>query len=223
MKALWERLAAKVDALSLRERALVFAAATALAFAIVFFIAIDPAQRRQNTLLAQMKGQNEEIATLAKAGAARPSDPDVANRARIEGLRKEIRATEEALRDMQRDLVPAERMNAVLQDMVARDNQLALVSLRTLPTEPLVQADMPPRETKAGDPQKTEPPHVFKHGVEITVQGSYTGLHDYLARLERSPARMYWWRARLSTDEDARLTLTVIVFTLSLDRAWLQV
>jgi hypothetical protein len=34
---------------------------------------------------------------------------------------------------------------------------------------------------------------------------------------------MFWWRARLTADDDARLTMVLTIYTLSLDRAWLQV
>jgi MSHA biogenesis protein MshJ len=64
---------------------------------------------------------------------------------------------------------------------------------------------------------------VYKHGVEITVHGTYAALHGYLSRLERSPWAMYWWRAKLEADERSALTLTVTIYTLSLDKAWLEV
>ena len=222
MKALWAKYAAKIEALSARERMMVMAAAVLVAIAVVYFAAVDSVQRRQRTLLAQITSQKEEIAALDK-GPVQTIDPDAANRARIDALKDQLRQADEALAAMQRELVPAERMNAVLQEMLVRDSQLALVSLRTLPAEPLVPA---PDAAKGADPQKLPAAgkaHVYKHGVEITIQGNYTSLHDYLARLERAPWRMYWWRARLNADDEARLTLAVTVYTLSLDRAWLKV
>src|SRR5581483_278972 len=115
------------------------------------------------------------------------SDPDAANRARMEALKAQIRSADEALQALQRDLVPADRMNALLQEMLARDTRLTLLSLRTLAAEPLVQAEQPRKDGKAPDAPAAAPAnaHVYKHGVEIVVQGTYTSLHDYLARLER--------------------------------------
>jgi MSHA biogenesis protein MshJ len=224
MKALWAKYVARIERFSTRERLLVMAAAVLAAIAIVYVAAVDPAQRRQRALIAQITSQKEEIAALDKGAPAPTVDPDAANRARMDALKQQLRTADEALATMQRELVPADRMNAVLQEMLARDSQLTLVSLRTLPAEPLVPT--PPDAAKGGDPPKAaaqEKAHVYKHGVEITIQGNYTSLHDYLARLERAPWRMYWWRARLNADDDARLTLGVTVYTLSLDRAWLKV
>ena len=62
---------------------------------------------------------------------------------------------------------------------------------------------------------------MFKHGIQVTVQGSYADLHDYLSRLEKINWRMFWARASLNTDDYPRLALTVTVYTLSLDKAWL--
>jgi MSHA biogenesis protein MshJ len=223
MKAMWAKASAKLASMTARERALVFAAGALFTFAVVFFVAVDPAQRRLRALTAQMQSQKEEIAVLEKGGPVQSSDLDAGNRARIEALTEQIRAADAALAALQRDLVPADRVNGLLQDMLARDNRLTLVSLRTLPAEPLVPQEKAAADAKTADVPKNHTAHVYKHGVEITVQGAYSSLHDYLARLERLPSRMYWWRAHLEADSDARLSLIVTVYTLSLDRAWLQV
>jgi MSHA biogenesis protein MshJ len=64
---------------------------------------------------------------------------------------------------------------------------------------------------------------VFKHGVQITLQGSYGDMYEYLARLEKLPWHMFWSRASLSASDYPHLTLTVTIYTLSLDKAWLVV
>ena len=225
MKKLWLQYVAKIDALSLRERWLVGAALVLATIAVVYVATVDPAQRRSRTLTAQMESQKEELATMQKVGTAQASDPDSANRTRAEALQAQIRSLDGELTAMQKELVPADQMTTLLQEMLARDAKLTLVSLKTLPAEPLVPAaEKSPRDkvTEAVKPEAANAP-VYKHGVEITVQGTYSSLYDYLARLERTAWRMYWWRARLEADDEARLTLAVTVYTLSLDRAWLQV
>jgi len=41
-------------------------------------------------------------------------------------------------------------------------------------------------------------------------------------RLEKLPWRMFWSRATLAAAEYPRVTLKVTIYTLSLDKAWLQ-
>lgn len=225
MKALWLKYAARIDALTRRERLMVFGAAVAATVTVIYFIAIDPAQRRARALQGEMQNHRAEMAAFEKGGPPQ-ADPNAANRTRVEALRKQIAMADATLKSMQRDLVPAGQVNSLLQEMVARDKGLTLVSLRTMPAEPLVPDGDKRGGAKAAAPsakRDSEHGHVYKHGIEITVQGTYSSLHDYLARLERSPSRMYWWRVRLNAEEDARLTLTLTVYTLSLDKAWLQV
>jgi MSHA biogenesis protein MshJ len=69
------------------------------------------------------------------------------------------------------------------------------------------------------DPERT----VFQHSFEITLQGSYIELHDYLTQLEKMPWQMFWGRISVSTEQYPRLRATLTVQTLSLNKAWLIV
>jgi MSHA biogenesis protein MshJ len=58
--------------------------------------------------------------------------------------------------------------------------------------------------------------------VEIVVQGGYMDMMNYMAALEAMPWQLFWGRAKLSVDEYPNATLTLTLFTLSLDKAWLN-
>jgi MSHA biogenesis protein MshJ len=230
MKQLWLKYAAKFEALSERERIIVFVAALVVSVYLLFALVVEPAQRRAQALrhqITQEKAEMDAMQARDQLQARRETDPDAANRARGEELRRNIDALDATLKATQRDLVSADRMNALLREMLTRDSGLQLVGLRTLPVAPLigkVDAALGAIGATAAPPKSTvAEANVYKHGVEITISGSYANLHAYLVRLERSPWRMFWWRARLTADDDARLTMVLTIYTLSLDRAWLQV
>jgi MSHA biogenesis protein MshJ len=225
----WQEYLQKFDQLTLRERVMVFSATAIVIVYVIYAAAIEPAQRRQQQLATQMQNQREATAALKtqreKLGSA--TAPDTALAARREALARRIEEADATLRALHKGLVPAQRMNELLQEMLRADAGLQLVSLRTLETVPLL-----PDAPKAAPPAaaaKTTPnrafaeANVYKHGVEITLRGGYEQLYDYLARLERSPWSMFWSRARLTTETHPRLTLTLTVYTLSLDKAWLEV
>ena len=65
--------------------------------------------------------------------------------------------------------------------------------------------------------------NVYKHGIELTLQGAYLDLLDYLARLERLPVQMFWAHAKMDAGDYPRVRLTVTVYTLSLNKNWLVV
>jgi MSHA biogenesis protein MshJ len=233
MKEQWRKYAARIDALALRERVMVFAAAVAVVVFMLSALFIDPLTARKKALSARMAQQQTELQALQvkiQALEQKLTDPDVANRARRDGIKRQIDEIDVTLKDLQHSLVPAHNMKALLQDMLARNPRLQLIAMRTLPVTPLVEKrdkaekpDAAAAAPKSGEKLAASESNVFKHGVQITVQGSYADLHDYLARLERQSWRMFWSRASLSAADYPRVTLTVTIYTLSLDKAWLVV
>ena len=105
--------------------------------------------------------------------------------------------------------------------MLNRDSHVRLVRLRTLPVAALV-------ESAAAGAAGTKPPEamknlVYKHGIELTVEGNYLDLLEYQARLEKLPWRMFFARTSVNSAEYPRVLMTVTLFTLSLEEAWLVV
>jgi MSHA biogenesis protein MshJ len=105
---------------------------------------------------------------------------------------------------------------------------LRLLGLRTLPVAPVLDSKAPKNteESKAAEKSADTADQavgLFKHGVEIKLEGSYQELAAYLARLEKSPLKLLWSGVSLSADKHPKLVLTLTVFTLSLDRTWLIV
>ena len=233
MKSLWRQYADKLDALAMRERAMVFAAALVVLVFLMNALFIDPAMTRRKALATRMAQQQTEMQGLQTQIAAlekKRADPDAVNQVRRDGIKRQITEIDGTLKDMQQSLVPAQKMNALLQDMLARNPRLQIVTMRTLPVTPLVERPAKPEKNDAGSSAPATSgkftageSNVFKHGVQITLQGSYTDLYDYLARLEKLSWRMFWSRASLNADDYPRLTLTVTIYTLSLDKAWLVV
>jgi len=231
VKGLWLKYAGKIDALTLRERLMVFVAAVALVGYALFAIAVEPAQRQQRVLLAQLETQRAQLAALKgeqQAILSASAAPKAAADRRQEALLRRIEEADEALKALHKTLVPAQRVNLLLQEMLKRDAGLQLVSLRTVAAAPLIAekakaappaGSTPNAGVKAGFVQN----NIYKHGVEITVRGAYEDLYEYLTRLEGSQWRMFWDRAQLTVDNHPRLTLTLTIYTLSLDKAWLEV
>ena len=64
-------------------------------------------------------------------------------------------------------------------------------------------------------------PAIWRHGVELTVRGSYGDLLRYLDAVERLPVRVYFGRAVLDASQFPEVDLRLTVYTLGMDRAWL--
>ena len=232
MKQQWQRLAARIDALSQRERILSFVA-TAAALAFVAYIAvIGPLLRKQALLSSQVMqqqnnivGLNEQIAQKLREAAA---DPDAPVRARLAAVRDESARLGETLRAMQQGLVAPERVAPLLETILRANGRLKMVSVRTLPVEPLSgigakQNGADPAAAAAGAAKTAGKRELlFRHGVELTVRGSYLDMVDYMTALESLPTQLFWGKAQLEVEEYPSVRLTLTLYTLSLDEKWMK-
>ena len=59
--------------------------------------------------------------------------------------------------------------------------------------------------------------------MELTVSGSFAQLLRYLEQLEALPTQLYWSELELNAASYPSHTMKIVVYTLSLDPAWLNV
>ncbi|QOL49101.1 hypothetical protein [Massilia litorea] len=232
MKQQLARLATRVDALSLRERVLLFAAITALYVFLMHFFSLGPMFAKQELLRTQivqqqnnLEGIDSEISDKVKAAQV---DPDAPTRERIAAVRAQTEALATSLRAMQNGLVPPERMAPLVEAILRANGRLQLVSLRTLPVEP-VQGAAKPASTPAANtpPADTQPAAkpaalLYRHGVEVTVRGNYLDMIGTMAALESMPTQLFWGGARLEAETWPNSRLTLTLYTLSLDAKWMK-
>ena len=229
MKALWLKLAARYDAMQLRERWLVAAATLGGIVLIGYSLFVDPALKRSQSAERNATEQRTQLTSLqaqTRILQSPESSPDVVASAELAGLKKQLSEQAGRLEAMEATLVPPQRMPALLEDMIGRKTGLRLLSLKTLPVAPLLEQKAE-AEGKGAEKAAVKPGNssagLFKHGVEIKLEGSYQELAGYLERLEKSGAKLLWSSVVLSAEKHPKLVLTLMVYTLSLDRAWLIV
>ncbi|MBI3375545.1 MAG: agglutinin biogenesis protein [Betaproteobacteria bacterium] len=233
MKRLWKQYTEKMDGASLRERAMIFAAAATLLIAALNFALIEPElvkQRRLSREVAQRQGEiklmQEQIQAIA---LTRKADPDREMRVRSEALRRQIAELESKLAEEQRRFAPSAQVGALLEEMLSRNRRLMLVDMRTLPAATLGgeggEAPKPAAQKPAAAKPAAPVPRgqIYRHGVEITVSGTYLDLLAYLKDLEKLPNQMYWGKLELAVSAHPQVTMKLSVYTLSLDLAWLVV
>lgn len=221
----------KFDALSQRERALVACAIIGgiLLIGNTVFVDIPLAQGKvlSNKLIserAELNGLRTQIDAL-RAGMR---DPDEENRRRVGVLRQQFQESRSTLTEHQRLLVQPQDIPLLLERMLAKHAALRLLGLRTLETVPAGEAQrltaVPAEKKETSGTQellRKDVVNVWKHGVEIRLQGSYGDLASYLSDLESLPQRLIWGEVRLKA-EYPHSELLVKIYTYSLDQAWLK-
>lgn len=205
MKQHWERFAARIDEMSLRQRAMLFATISLVVVVFVHVALIEPLLLRQKTLIdrsarnqSQLAAVRAQIEGLLKQ-QDEPKDPEqlalLELEARLAELEKSVAARKGAF-------VAPTRLPELLKSLLGPGRPVRLESLRTVPATRLEGgADL------------------YRHGLEITLRGSYFDLMQYLADLERMPARLLWGPVELQVEKYPEVRLTVQVQTLSTQRA----
>src|SRR5476649_2704026 len=137
MKAQWAKLAAKLDAMSLRERAMVFTAVTCAVLFIAYSMVLEPLLAQQEKLLADISQQQNQIGgidgEITQKIAAFQNDPDAPVRQHLDDVRHQIADADASLRAMQKGLVAPEQIVPLLEHLLRVNGKLRLLSLKTLP------------------------------------------------------------------------------------------
>lgn len=218
-----DKIVAKIDSLSLRERALVFAAAAFLVVSLIDSLLLNPLLTQQKKLSTQVVQQQEKMkeiqAQIAALLQAKQADATSPQRERIRQLRQQIAEGDAYLKDRRDKLVPPERMAALLEQVLNRNGHLQLVAMNTLPVSLFIEPSTDLNMVHATGQEM----QMYKHGVQITVRGSYADLLQYLTALEGLPTRMFWGMAKMNVVQYPSAELTLTLYTLSLDKTWLQV
>ncbi|MDQ1830326.1 hypothetical protein [Massilia scottii] len=232
MKARLLKLQLKIDAMSVRERAMVFGATVGVIVFIMFAMLFDPLFVRQKTLRNQisqqqnnMQGIDAEITAMVQAHAV---DPDLASKARLAAIRNASATLSNQLRTAHSSLVAPERIAPLLESILKSNGRLRLVGLKSLPVmsfDGSFDAAAGPAGAEPAAPATASlavsSRAIYAHGVEVTVRGNYLDMVNYMDALEAMPLQLYWGAAHMEVDTypEARLSLTL--YTLSLDKKWM--
>jgi MSHA biogenesis protein MshJ len=206
MKQHWQRIAARIDEMTLRQRAMLFATVSLVVVVFVHVALIEPLLLRQKALIERSTRNQSQLTAV---------------RAQIEGLLKEeqgdtrdpaqlaVRDLEARLAELEKSLaarkgafVAPNRLPELLKNLLGPGRPLKLESLRTLPAV----------QVQGGA-------ELYRHGLEMTLRGSYFELMQYLNDLEKMPARLLWGGVELQVEQYPEVRLMLQIHTLSTRRA----
>lgn len=217
------------DARALRERALLAAAGAAAVFMLCDALWLAPALRAWNSAQAQRQAADTQAAALQTA-ARRVAEQQAARQrglqAELDALRLRVRGSQAWMRDFEATLVGPERMLPLLEQMLARHGQVRVRALKSLGHTDLLAgtggADAPARAASRA-PTTAAPPALYRHGIELTLEGSFGDLMNYVAALEATPQRLLWGAMSFRVEQHPRAVLTLQLYTLSRERHWIEI
>lgn len=217
----WKRLNERYATLTRRERLLVAAALVLVPLLVVETLVLDPQRARNRALersLAQQSASVDELGSQVTSLQQRLLlDPDAGAKAEIAALKAEQQAVESELQRLGTTLVRPEEMNGVLESLLAGHAGLRLISLKTLQPQSVLGG----AEAAGAAGQPAARFDLYRHGVELRLEGSFADLQDYLKRLEQLPQRLLWGELQYEVLAYPKAEMRLTVHTLSADRSWL--
>jgi MSHA biogenesis protein MshJ len=198
MKAFWTQQGKRINALTLRERTIMFVSLAVAMAALADALVLSPQGAEQKALATKMRQQAAEldglrsqlVAGTAAAGADTPLG-------RLQRLRVERQAVEEKIR--QHGGKDAARLPDLLAQVLKRHDKLVVLRLATAV----------PRA-----PAEGEAAALPQLGVDLSLAGSYLDLVAYLAEIETTLPGVHWSELQIN-QSDPTPVLKVRVYLLA--------
>ena len=238
----WRALQRRFDQCAPRERLLLIGAAAAVVLMLADALWLGPAltqyraaQRQQLEAGMALGALQAEVRTLAerKVGLARQQQAELSH------WRQRVRDGDSALRRHEDSLVGPDRMLELLAQLLARHGEVRVRALQSLGRSDLLAAQPggPPGPARpaaapealptgaAAAPADAPPllPSLYRHGVELVLEGGFNDLLQTLKALEALPQHLLWGSVSLRVEQHPRSVLTLRAYTISRDRHWLEI
>lgn len=211
---------ASFDALSVRERVLILVTVVVAIALPMLMYAIEPAQKEQaklGVLVAKMKAENAtQVLELATLKAQNQKDPNALLQEQITQLQQQIAALNARLQSRAERLITPQQMLGMLEQVLNSQRQLQLISLAK---------GEPVRFQPPGQPQPTptQGEGIYRHDLELVVEGGFFEVLAYLQALEQLPKSFFWDGLDYQVETYPRARVTLRVHTLSTAEGWLGV
>lgn len=204
MKSGWQNFESRFSALSQREKVLITLCGSVLIVMMLLLGLIEPALKQGQARQLQMQtltSSNQQLqGEIMALQAQLAKNPDQELDVELSQLTLQSQEISELLAAKMTSMVAASEMPNLLESVLKQGQQLKLVSLESLPAEPIVRAKESRSESE-----------YYIHPVRMELTGSYFAIRDYLQALEALPVKYYWrhFHYRVESYPQARVILEV--------------
>jgi len=245
LQKLLSQLQQRFAPLALREKAIITAVLFAAVFMLVQLLALDPLlkqrtslQQQQEQLTQDLNQQQVERDTLTLAINAGPKRQ---KQQQLETLKQELVTLDEQIARTTSTMIPARKMTDVLREVMRLRENLKLVQLENLAPLPLLEDSKSvdntgnnanaganinaTADTSASSAHASVASEVglYRHGVRLVFEGDYMTTMAFLESLEQKSWRFFWQSLQYDVEQYPKARVTLTLYTLSPERAWLGV
>ncbi|GGF82838.1 type II secretion system protein M [Alteromonas lipolytica] len=206
----------KFAALSQREKLLIFVSGMVIILSVLVFLMIEPAFKDNSKTSSSIDIAKNEVATLQQLQLvyqqALAEDPDASVKQQIAQVDKRMQRLQENFANQLSDLILPRQMPPLIEQVFSQADGLKLIEM----------ASISPENIFADNPAMQEVP-LYQHGVTLTFEGRFFAVRDFLARLEQMSSSLYWRSMAYHVKEYPQAEVTLEVYTLSTEKAFIGV
>lgn len=212
MKQQWQHLSLKFNELTTRERGLILGAIV-ITLLLVFSLPLKSniaqyqQQKRESFSLQQQIEQTQLL--IANYQERLTLDPNEDSRRQLEKLDKELSEIEDQF--TLHNVVPANYMPALLSNILAKTENIKVISFDSIAPEPLLQV---------GDNQKM---NLYSHGIKLTLHGNYFAILRFIKAVESMPDKLYWKSLDYQVNQYPKANVTLEFYTLNINKDFISV
>lgn len=220
-------------------RSLIISGLLAAVYAVLDMAVIQPLMEEYSEVSRSIEKAKSEgkgfAANLLNLQGVGGIDPSLSDKKQLEVLTVKLNELEHAIDFTTKRFVSPTQMSQFINDVVKKSNTLSLVSMKTtiptsiiIKTEKKVKVDVasPPKRSNRNKPvaEKIETiaeDKIFKHNVKFTFYGKYADIANFIQKVEEMEWGVYWQSLELHSEKFPYSTVSIELYTLSLEKNWL--
>ena len=196
----WAKQAARINALSLRERVFLFLSLMACLAALADVVWLSPARVAHKQLTQRFDKQNAELqrARDALRTLVKPVDASQAARDELATVQTRLVTANEVIAQVMPTASEGTPLAQAMVHLLRRHEGLPLVRSAALAPAPATSAGA---GAPVAGPGAALAPSLTRQGVELTVAGAYPELIRYLQALEKALPQLRWGLMKLQSEK----------------------
>ncbi|MEL4253051.1 MSHA biogenesis protein MshJ [Shewanella xiamenensis] len=214
MKAQFEQLAQKFDALSQRERGLIAIALLAL-IAMLAYMPIESLWKQQHSTAQQLKVIEQEnqvsVQQIDLYQQRLALVPNQDYRQRLTLLQQQNQQLDTQLNEQMVDMVPADYMPELLGNLLGQVQGITLLKFTSVAPVPLLAV---------GEEKKL---NLYSHGIRMSLEGDYFSVLRFVEAVEAMPDKLYWKRLDYKVADYPKGKIDIELYTLSINKDFISV
>lgn len=169
--------------------------------------ALEDLTSKHQSQLTKIEEQQQQVLELNNSIALLSREEREQNERRVR-LESRLSDFNQQVDSRMRTLVSPTQMSTLLLSILEQSNNLTLIELSNLSPHLLTDAD--------------DPEPLYRHGLNLTLSGSYLALLKYVELLEKLSGRIFWQGLEFELEEHPNAIIRLQFFTISQEKELLR-